>query len=109
MDTSDGFGAKDAIELGAIIGFAEESLREETLPEDGGDQEIEIRIDDIREDSLKALYLTNRKMFDIILKKSIEMQIKYRAAKLAQDIQNQAAAENIHEIEALKRTEELLP
>jgi len=102
------FDTGDAISLGATIGFAEESIRAEEEGELDPLDGIDWSSDDIKYTyaDLKRLAKTNPDLFRAVLLKSIELQVKYEAAKTRE--LEKLDPENAHELIALANTEKLL-
>jgi tRNA U34 5-carboxymethylaminomethyl modifying enzyme MnmG/GidA len=102
------FDTGDAISLGAIVGFAEESIQAEEEGESDPLDGIDWASDDIKFTyaDLKKLAKTNPDLFRAVLIKSVELQVKYEAA-LTRELEK-VDPENAHELIALAKTEKLL-
>src|SRR3972149_6828129 len=102
------FDAGDAISLGAVVGFAEESIQAEEEGELDPLDGIDWSSDDIKYTyaDLKRLAKTNPDLFRAVLLKSVELQVKYEAAKTRE--LEEPDPENAHELIALAKTEKLL-
>jgi len=103
------FGAEDAAMLGGIMGFAEESMREEEFSDNNiGDGSVENFVDQqLEEPNLRLIYNMNPQMFMFIANTVIKQQKKWRRQRLLREseaIDNEFA----HELRALEETEALL-
>lgn len=97
----DGFDVEDATILGGIMGFAEESIREEEeLNEELGD-DIDVDMSEIKDTDLRLIHNMNPGLFKYII--SI---VKRQTAKWKQDRIDREEVEE--ELEALRESEELL-
>jgi prephenate dehydrogenase len=109
MSILDGnFDMADAFQLGAVVGFVEESIKKEEEGETDLLDEVDLSEIDTKYTypDLKRLSKTNPQLFKAILMKSIELQIKYERS-LAEE-RAKADLENDHELIALAKTEKLL-
>ena len=88
MDFDD-FDWEDAAILGGIIGFVEESIREEErgFDDDTDDDTLEERMREAvdRDVNLLQFRRENPQLYDFILKKVIEQRIKWRRDRLKRE------------------------
>jgi len=99
----DGFDAEDATIIGGIMGFAEESIREEDrLPEDIE----EIDDADIAEQNInmKLLRNENPSLFAYVIEKVIEHKRKWAEARRQREQNMRDFNEVQHEIAAMKKS-----
>ena len=108
----DGFDVEDATIIGGIMGFAEESMREENrLPDepDTEDYEPTSEVNNRHKDLvMRLLENENPGLFAYVVKKVLEHKRKwaeYRANKVRDMADRESVA---HEIEAMDKTEEML-
>jgi tRNA U34 5-carboxymethylaminomethyl modifying enzyme MnmG/GidA len=109
MSLFDGdFDLGDAITLGAVAGFAEESMKKEEEGESDAPPEIDLTGIDLNftYSDLRRLAKSNPELFRAVLLKSVELQLKYEKA-LAEELE-EAERQNDHELIALAKTEKLL-
>ena len=110
MDFDD-FDWEDAAILGGIIGFVEESIREEErgFDDDTDDDTLEERMREAvdRDVNLLQFRRENPQLYDFILKKVIEQRIKWRRDRLKREAMKRAESEFSYELEAMAKTETL--
>jgi chorismate-pyruvate lyase len=105
MDLSNGFDAKDGFDLGAIVGFVDESIKaEEQSDEEEKGEEFDLSGVNVREVNLKLMQKNDPKLFAYALSKCVELQLRWEASQR----QKEAEDENWFELQALAETEKLL-
>lgn len=101
----DNFDIKDGFDLGAIVGFVDESIRaEEQGTEEREEEEFDLSGLDVRGVNLRLIQKNDPELFASALKASIKLQEHWEASQRIQE----AEAENWFELQALEETEKLL-
>ena len=105
----DGFDMEDATIIGGIMGFAEESIREENRQPDEIDEEPE-GMPSGRSVSvtMKLLKNENPGLFAYVVKKVLEHKRKWAKAKKQREQDMVDVSGVRHELDAIERTEHLL-
>ena len=104
----DGFDIEDATIIGGIMGFAEESMREENRQPDEIEEEIEEPRGRSVSVTMRLLKNENPNLFAYVVKKVIEHKRKWAEARRQREQDMQDVVDVDHELKALARTEHLL-
>ena len=103
------FGAQDATILGGVMGFAEESIREENKDFDNELDEDTIDMIDkqMKEPNLRLIYNMNPKLFKFIAKRVVEQQKRWREQRLLREAEERGLNDNefSYELDAMEKTE----
>jgi hypothetical protein len=102
----DGFDMEDATIIGGIMGFAEESIREEEKRPDEVEEDYDISDVKTNDVTMKLLKNENPGLFAYVVKKVIEHK-KLWAKAIQQKKEDMSEIEAVkHELEAMARLEE---
>lgn len=105
----DGFDMEDATIIGGIMGFAEESIREENIqPDDVEEEKPEAENISDQKTNLRLLENENPGLVAYLIKTVIEHKKKWAEARLRKKQELRDLEEVRHELSAISKTEQLV-
>jgi len=109
MDPFDGeFDAKDAAIIGGIMGFAEESMREENRQPDEVEEDVDMPSGGDVDVTMRLLRNENPGLFDYVVKAVLKHKRQWAKDRREREQHMRDMAEVGHELEAMARTERML-
>ena len=101
----DGFDAEDAAIIGGIMGFAEESMREENRQPDEVEEDVDMPSGSDVDVTMRLLRNENPDLFDYVVKAVLKHKRQWAKARREREQHMRDMAEVSHELEAMARTE----